>query len=141
VGDCVCCAEVYLTARAESDREREEFRRTGRSLELWFGLLGGPASGFLFVLVGYPLVDRACVTDSSLWLHVAAIFFLITSILSGVISWRLHERAGDWPEAAGGMMPRVRFMTTVGSLTSILAIVEILFQWIPIFFIGACHGT
>jgi hypothetical protein len=87
------------------------------------------------------MVYRACVTNSSLSLHLTAAFFLITSILSGVVSWRLHERAGDWPDSAGGMMPRVRFMTTVGALTSTLAIIEILFQWIPIFFIGACHGT
>jgi hypothetical protein len=130
-----------MTARAETRDEREEFRRSRRSLELWFGLLGGPAAGFMFVLVGYPMVDRACVTNNSIWLHVVAFVFLIMSALSGLISWRLHERAGDWPEAAGGLMPRVRFMTTVGTLTSILAIIEILFQWIPIFFIGACHGT
>jgi hypothetical protein len=130
-----------LTARVERDDEREEFRRIGRSLELWYGLLGGPASGFLFVLVGYPIVDRACVSNSSVSLHLVALFFLITSVLSGGVSWRLHQRVGDWPETAGGMMPRVRFMTTVGTLTSILAVIEILFSWIPIFFIGACHGT
>jgi hypothetical protein len=130
-----------MTARAERRDERDEFRRPTTSLELWYGLLGGPASGFLFVLVAYPMVDRACVTNNSVYLHLVTIFFLITSILAGVFSWRLHERAGDWPESAGGMMPRVRFMTTVGTLTSILAVIEILFQWIPIFFIGACHGT
>jgi hypothetical protein len=32
-------------------------------------------------------------------------------------------------------------MTTVGLLTSAVAIVGIVMQWIPVFFLGACHGT
>ena len=130
-----------MTARVETDDERTEFRRTRTSLELWFGLLGGPMSGFFFVLVSYPVVDRACVNDSSVILHALTILFLAIAALSGFTSWRLHERIGDWPETAGGLLPRARFMTTVGMLTSTMALVEIVFQWIPIFFIGACHGT
>lgn len=133
-----------MTARYDTTAardERAEFSRTRISLELWFGLLGGPVSGFLFVLFAYPAVDRACVGESSVILHILALLFLATSVLSGFTSWRLHERAGDWPNNAGGMLPRARFMTAVGLLTSILATIEILFSWIPIFFIGACHGT
>jgi hypothetical protein len=130
-----------MTAPAERREQREELSRPRVSLEAWFGLLGGPASGFLLVLVNYPTVDRACVTDSSMWLHVVQALFLGVALLSGFASWRLHERIGDWPETAPGMMARLRFMSTVGLLTSVLAVIEILFTWIPIFFIGACHGT
>jgi hypothetical protein len=130
-----------MTAGTHRRERPEEFSRTRISLEAWFGLLGGPASGFLLVLVNYPTVDRACVTDSSMWLHIVQALFLAIALLSGFTSWRLHGRIGEWSETAPGMMPRLRFMTTVGLLTSALAVVEILFTWIPIFFIGACHGT
>jgi hypothetical protein len=133
-----------LTARTHGDRRDDrdyEFTSTRTSLEAWFGLLGGPASGFLLVLVNYPVVDRACVTNSSIWLHVVQAIFLGIALLSGFTSWRLHGRAGEREGAGRGLMPRIRFMTTVGLLTSALAVIEIVFQWIPIFFIGACHGT
>ena len=130
-----------MTARAERDERREELARTPISLELWFGILGGPASGFFLVLINYPLVSRACVNNSSIYLHLIQLLFLGVALLSGFTSWRIRGRLADWPDAAGGMLPRVRFMTTVGILTSAMAVVEILFTWIPIFFIGACHGT
>jgi hypothetical protein len=130
-----------MTADGRAKERREEFARTQVSLEAWFGMLGGPVSGFLLVLVNYPVVDRACVTNSSIWLHVVQALFLGIAVLSGFTSWRLHERIGDWSETAPGLMARLRFMTTVGLLTSLLACIEITFQWIPIFFIGACHGT
>jgi hypothetical protein len=130
-----------MTARTARDERREEFTSTRTTLELWFGMLGGPASGFAMVLINYPVVDRACVTDSPLWLHVVALLFLSTALLACFTSWRLHQRLGDWPETGRGLMPRAHFMTTVGLLTSFISVLEILFQWIPIFFIGACHGT
>ena len=126
-----------MTARPH----REDLMRTQTSIEAWFGLLGGPASGFLLVLVNYPVVDRACVTNSSIWLHIVQALFLGVAVLSGFTSWRLHERIGEVSDTAPGMVARLRFMTTVGLLTSILACVEITLTWIPIFFIGACHGT
>lgn len=140
MADSVYRAEVHLSAPGHRER-REELSRSHVSLEAWFGLLGGPACGFLLVLVNYPTVSRACVNDSSIWLHIVQIIFLSITLLSGFTSWRLHERVGEWPDTAPGVMGRLRFMTTVGLLTSILATVEILLTWIPIFFIGACHGT
>ena len=130
-----------MTGRAHRGERAETFARTRVSLEAWFGLLGGPASGFLLVLVNYPVVDRACVTNSSIWLHLVQVLFLGVALLSGFTSWRLHERIGDYSETAPGMMARLRFMTTVGLMTSAMAVIEIVFQWIPIFFLGACHGT
>ena len=66
------------------------------------------------------------------------------------ITWRMtawldarrwYERAGDFPLTEGGVLPRTRFMALVGLFTSSLAIIEIVFQWIPVFFLGSCIGT
>jgi hypothetical protein len=129
-----------MTARAhETDRER--FARTRTSLVLWFGLLGGPMAGLANVMVGYPAVGRACVNNSSALLHVLTLTFLALALLAGFVSWRLRQRAGNWPETAAGLLPRSRFMATVGILAAGFSAFGIILQWIPMFFIGACHGT
>jgi hypothetical protein len=126
---------------AAHEREREDVARTSRSLDLWFGMLGGPASGMLMVWINYPLVDRACVSGNRLWLHGSSFLFLLVAILAGFMAWRFYERAGDFPMTEGGVMPRARFMALVGLFTAALAIVEITMQWIPIFFLGSCIGA
>jgi heme/copper-type cytochrome/quinol oxidase subunit 2 len=130
-----------VTTSARSHEALTEFSRTRTSMALWFGMLGGPAAGFLNILINYRAVERACVMDSSLVIHVLTILFLAVAVLAGLTSWRLRQRAGRWPDNAGGMLARSRFMTTVGVLTSAIAIVGIVMQWIPVFFLGACHGT
>jgi hypothetical protein len=141
VRDRIHRAEVHVTASARSERSIREFSRTRTSIALWFGMLGGPAAGFLNVLFNYQAVDRACVTDSSLVIHILTLVFLAVAFLAGLVSWRLRADAGRWRDDAGGMLARSRFMATVGLLTSAVAIVAIVMQWIPVFIIGACHGT
>lgn len=130
-----------MSAPATNQTDGVKFARTSTSLALWFGLLGGPTAVFANVLVGYPSVDRACVSNSSTVLHLLTLMFLGIAILAGVVAWYLRQRAGDWPGTAGGVLPRSRFMATVGILASALSVFGIILQWIPIFFLGACHGT
>jgi hypothetical protein len=130
-----------MTARVTNQADGEKFARTSTSVALWFGLLGGPAAVFSNVLFGYPAVGRACVNNSSLVLHVLTLVFLGITVVAGIVSWRLRQRAGDWPGAAGGPLARSRFMATVGLLAAAVSAFGIILQWIPMFFLGACHGT
>jgi hypothetical protein len=130
-----------LTAQSRTEDRLEEFARTRTSLALWFGMIGGPAAGLLSVFVDYPAVNRACIADSSLILHLLTMLFLAVALLAGFTSWWLRARTGRWPDNAGGLLARSRFMTTVGLFASGIAVVGILMEWIPVFFIGACHGT
>jgi hypothetical protein len=129
-----------VTARAANDR-RVEAERDSTSLALWFALLGGPLAGFLNVIVTYPTVDRACVNDSSAVLHILTLLFLLMAVAAGVTAWRLRDRIGMRPSTGPGPLPRSYFMATVGMLTAAMAVFGIVLQWIPIFFLGACHGT
>lgn len=126
---------------ASHERQREEIERTSSSLDLWFGMVGGPASGMLMVWVNYPLVDRACVSGNRIWLHGSSLLFLLLASLAGFMAWRFYDRAGDYPLTEGGVMPRSRFMALVGLFTAGLALIEIVMQWIPIFFLGSCIGS
>ena len=129
-----------MTVRVDTER-REKVARTKTSLALWFAVLGGPLAALCNVTVDYPAVDRACVNDSTLILHVLSLLFLAVALAAGWTAWSLRERVGEWPSTAGGMLPRSRFMTTLGLLTASVAVFGIILQWIPIFFLGACHGT
>ncbi|MFL5500656.1 MAG: hypothetical protein ACJ79Q_05410 [Gemmatimonadaceae bacterium] len=111
------------------------------SLALWFALLGGPAAGLANVIIGYAAVDRACVNDSSIILHVITLLFLVVALLAGMTSWRLRQQIGERESTAGGLLARSHFMSTVGLLSAATAFFGIILQWIPIFFLGACHGT
>ena|SRR2546423_1609483 len=129
-----------MTARVDNER-REEVARTKTSLALLFAMLGGPLAALCNLMIDYPTVDRACVDGSSLVLHALSLLFLLVALAAGLTAWWLRERVGGWPSTAGGMLPRSRFMTTVGLLTAAVAVFGIILQWIPIFFLGACHGT
>lgn len=126
---------------AAEERQRRELARPAQTGWLWFGFLGGPMAGMLMVWINYPLVDRACVSGNRLWLHGSSALFLVIAVAALLDSRRFLQRVGDFPLTEGGVMPRTRFMALVGMFTSTLAIVEIIFQWIPIFFIGSCIGT
>lgn len=126
---------------AEGERQRRQVERTRSSLDLWFGMVGGPMAGMLMVWINYPLVDRACVSGNRLWLHGTTLLFLFIAIAAGLSSWRFYERLGDFPLTEGGVMPRSRFMALVGMFTASLAIIEIAMQWIPVFLLGSCIGT
>jgi hypothetical protein len=126
---------------AVEERERDELARNNVSWSLWFGFFGGPVAGMLMVWINYPLVDRACVGGNRFWLHAASVVFLIIAVVAWLDSRRWYDRIGDFPLTEGGVMPRARFMALVGMFTASLAIIEIVFQWIPVFFLGSCIGT
>lgn len=126
---------------AQHQRERREAASTVRSLDLWLAMIGGPAAGMLMVWINYPLVERACLAGTRLWLHGSSLAFLAIAIAAALLSWRLYDRAGDFPLTESGVMPRNRFMALVGLFTAALAIIEITMQWIPVFFLGSCIGT
>jgi hypothetical protein len=130
-----------MTTRLENEDDRQAAARTGGSLAMWFALIGGPFAALLNITVNYPAVDRACVNDSSVLLHVLTLVFLAIAVVAGVTAWGIRERIGDRPSAGGGPLARGRFMATVGILTASVSVFAIILQWIPIFYLGACHGT
>jgi hypothetical protein len=127
-----------MTAPANTS---ERVVRPRTSLALWFALLGGPAAALANVMIGYATVDRACVNDSSIVLHAITLLFLVIAVLAGVTSWRLRQRIGVRESTAGGLLARSHFMATVGILSAATSCFGIILQWVPVFFLGACHGS
>jgi small-conductance mechanosensitive channel len=129
-----------MTATADSN-QRARDTHSHASFALWFGMLGGPAAVFLNVALSYLVVDRACIAHSSTVIHVFMGTFVLLAVIAGATSWWYRSGARPSSDDAGGISARSRFMATVGLLTSVISVVAILMQWIPVFFIGACQGS
>lgn len=123
------------------DQQREELTRTKASIALWFGVLGGPIAALCNVMIDYPAVDRACVNNSTVILHILTLIFLAIAVAAGWTAWSFRQRGGDGSSTAGGVLPRSQFMGTLGVMTASVAVFGLVLQWIPMFFLGACHGT
>jgi len=110
-------------------------------LLLWLGLLTAPLGWFLCLQVNYMLVPWICATGQQWTLSVTTFVGLLLAASSGVVAWRMWQRAGpEWPSEAGGMIPRSRFMAVLGMLMSSLFFLVILAQGIPSVILHACQS-
>lgn len=131
-----------MTQAAEGVREAERFREPRGIALLWFAVLAGPVAWMLGLNAEYGLVRVACAKDSMLYLHAVSLLTLLLALAGGWVALREWRRAGaEWPEGEeGGSIPRSRFMTTLGLLSSALFALTILCQWIASFFLNPCMG-
>jgi hypothetical protein len=108
-------------------------------LALWTGILLPPIAWFLSQQLSYTLVLWACATGRQFVLHIVTAAMLCLAGAGGFIAWRSWRRTGrDRPDAAGGMLPRSRFMAVTGLLSSGMFALVILAQGIPSFLLNAC---
>lgn len=114
---------------AEAERE---FSKTRGEFLLWVGFLLPPAAWALQLQTLYLLSEYACATGDVLPNHIAAAVALILSLTGGVISWLNWQRAGSkWPGEQAGVIPRSRFLSALGLLSSALFSATIFAQWLP----------
>ena len=99
---------------------------------LWVGFLLPPAAWALQLQTLYLLSQYACATGDLLPNHIAAAIALILSLTGGAISWRNWQKAGsEWPSENAGVIPRSRFLSSLGLLSSALFSATIFAQWLP----------
>jgi nicotinamide riboside transporter PnuC len=122
-----------------TSRREKEFNRGAGLLALWTGLLAGPLVWLMQLQAAYVLVGWACKSNSQLLLYLVTLVALLLVAGAGLLSWRCWKQTGrDWPNEAGGVVPRSRFMAVLGVLTSALFFVLILAQGIPNFIFTPC---
>jgi hypothetical protein len=109
-------------------------------LALWAGLLLPPIAWLLNLQISYMLVPWACSTGRQFALHLVTLAMLLLAGGGGLIAWRTWQRTGrDWPNEAGGVVPRSRFMAVGGLLSSGMFFLVIVAQGIPSFMLSACE--
>jgi hypothetical protein len=108
-------------------------------LLLWSGWVVGPAAWSLHLMASYLLVEWVCLTDNEWALHAVTLATALLSAAGAWVAWRQWTLAGRrWPGAGIQRAERIRFMTVVGLLLSVLSTLIILAEGIPNFIIGAC---
>jgi hypothetical protein len=61
------------------------------------------------------------------------------TIVAGLLSYRIWRRFARLHEDSGGVPARSRFMAAVGVLISLLMVLVILAQWLPVFINHPCE--
>ena len=107
---------------------------------LWFGILAGPLAFLLSLQISYMLVQPVCVTTYHLILHLVPVGALLLTASGGVSAWWSWQRTGHAASSkAEVVLPRSRFMASVGLLISVLFLVVIVAQWLPNFILTPCQ--
>jgi hypothetical protein len=118
----------------------ESLKSGTRVVELWLGILLGPFAALSQLQANYALVGWACVAGRSWPLHVIALSAAAMATLAAFVAYRNWLRLGPrWKEDGPGVFPRSRFMAALGVLISLLMLLVIIAQWIPVFIYGPCQ--
>jgi len=121
---------------ASAQNDESQVRGPSR---LWIGLLP-PLGWFVYLLVNYMLVPQACAAGTVLPLYIATVVALLTAAGAGVVAWRIWQQVEpEWPDEAGGVIPRSRFLAVLGLLSSGLFFLVILAQGIPTLILHPCY--
>ena len=119
---------------------REEASPVSR-LALWAGALIGPVTFLVLLQVNYLLVMWTCSAQAAgRWpLHLASLLGLGAVAYAGWLSYRNSERTGRALEdEGGGAVPRSRFLSTLGLMTSTLFFYVVLAMWVTTFLMSPC---
>lgn len=121
---------------------------------LWFGVLAGPLAALMMEQLNYMVVPAACKQPSHhVWpilLHAVPIVLILLTLIAGVVAWRtdIHQRqqpTNPHPDAtvsdAGVPDGRIHFMSQLGVWLSLLSILVLTAEWIPVFILHPCWGT
>lgn len=126
---------------AETAGDVRHFREPRGLAALWFAVLTGPLAWMFGLNAQYGLVRVACAKQNMLYLHGLSVLTLALALAGGWVAWREWKRAGaEPPGEGGGTLPRSRFMTALGLLSSALFSLAILAQWAASFFLNPCMG-
>lgn len=105
---------------------KTDFRPPDRRLLLAFVL--GPIAALTNLVVTYTLVPEACERRSELPLHATAALCLLVALFAGFLAWRSPHRDDE----------RLRWMSLVGVVLSIVSVVVIIAMDLPSFMLGSC---
>jgi hypothetical protein len=113
----------------------------GRGLiALWVGFLAAPLIWFVNLQLNYMLVPWACTTGRQYPLVLVTAGALLLVVGAGGAAWYAWRQAGqEWPDSAGGIIPRSRFLAVLGLFTCGLFFLVILAQGVPTLVLSACQ--
>jgi len=107
---------------------------------LWTLIVAGPAIVAIEMQANFVLVRQACSAQRSIALYAVVIVAMILTIATVLIAISYWRRAGSaWPTEAVDLSNRIRFITALGVLSSVMSFLVILAQGIATVHFDPCQ--
>jgi hypothetical protein len=107
---------------------------------LWIGVLGSAIVWAIQLQTSYAMVPWACSSGHRWILPFVSLAFVIMATVPGIVSWKIWRRtsASRTTERETAGAGRRRFMAMLGMMDSVIFVLLILAQGLPVFFIHPC---
>jgi hypothetical protein len=100
---------------------------------LWTAVLAGPVAWAVQLQAVYTLAAPVSEGGLPAWLHLTSLVCLLAATAGAWLGWRGWRTVGGWPsERDEPRAGRVRLLTVLGVLTSLLFSVVIVAQWLAV---------
>lgn len=98
---------------------------------LWLLVVLPPIVGAMSMETSFVLVRQACAAERNIALYAVHVMAMLLVIANAVVAYMIWKRAGViWPTEAVDLATRVRFISVVGILSSVMSFLLLLAQGI-----------
>src|SRR5690349_20740095 len=107
---------------------------------LWVLIIAGPVIVAIEMELNFVLVRQACSAQRSVALYavvIVAMLLTIGTVLIAISIWR--RTGGEWPTEGVDLANRIRFITALGVLSSVMSFLVILAQGIATVHFDPCQ--
>ena len=107
---------------------------------LWVLLIAGPIIVALEQQINFILVRQACSVQRNLALYVVTLVAILLTVASILVAVSLWRRTGArWPTEEIDLANRIRFISVVGMLSSVMSFLVIVAQGIATIYFNPCE--
>ena len=118
----------------------EQQERATTPKALWVLLIAGPIIVAIEQQVNFILVRQACSAQRNLALYVVTLVAMVLTIVSILVAVSLWRRTGaHWPTEEIDLANRIRFISVVGMLSSVMSFLIIVAQGIATIYFNPCQ--
>ena len=119
--------------------DQEERATTPKGL--WMLVVAGPAIVAIEMEANFVLVRQACSAQRNVALYAVVMMAMLLTIATGFAALSIWRRTGvEWPTEAVDLANRVRFITALGVLSSVMSLLVILAQAFATLLFDPCQG-
>jgi hypothetical protein len=113
-------------------------RRGIRALAI--GLFLAPVAFAVHLQLAYMDVRHECRHESAMRFHVESVVALLLALTGAAVAYRSWSAAGRrWPSDRADRDSRSSFLAVTGLLLSLMMALDIVAQWLPVFFLHPCQ--
>jgi hypothetical protein len=107
---------------------------------MWMLVVLAPIIVAIEMQMNFVLVRQACSVQRNVSLYAVIILAIVLTIATAVVAGSIWRRAGTaWPSEAVDLATRIRFISVLGILTSVMSLLVIIAQGIATIHFDPCQ--